>query len=48
MPATIALPAAEVELVKITLRELVLRDMLTRIRSRYDCILTDYPQARAF
>jgi chromosome partitioning protein len=43
LPATIDLAAAEVELVSMTLRELVLKDVLTKLRSRYDHILIDCP-----
>jgi chromosome partitioning protein len=43
LPATIDLAAAEVELVNMTLRELVLRDLLTKLRPRYDHILIDCP-----
>lgn len=43
LPATIDLAAAEVELVSVTLRELVLRDVLTKLRPRYDHILIDCP-----
>jgi len=43
LPATIDLAAAEVELVSMTLRELVLRDLLTKLRPRYDHILIDCP-----
>jgi chromosome partitioning protein len=43
LPATIDLAAAEVELVTMTLRELVLRDVLAKVRSRYDHILIDCP-----
>jgi chromosome partitioning protein len=43
LPATIDLAAAEVELVNMTLRELVLRDVLAKLRSRYDHILIDCP-----
>ncbi|MDP9356176.1 MAG: AAA family ATPase [Chloroflexota bacterium] len=43
LPATIDLAAAEVELVSMTLRELVLRDVLDQLRSRYDHILIDCP-----
>ena len=43
LPATIDLAAAEVELVNMTLRELVLRDMLTKLRPRYDHIIIDCP-----
>jgi len=42
-PATIDLSAAEVELVNVTLRELVLRDVLDKLRSHYDHILIDCP-----
>src|SRR3954470_5823069 len=43
LPATIDLAAAEVELVNVTLRELVLRDLLENLRARYDHILIDCP-----
>jgi len=43
LPATIDLAAAEVELVSVTLRELVLRDVLEKLRPRYDQILIDCP-----
>lgn len=43
LPSTIDLAAAEVELVNMTLRELVLRDVLTKLRPRYDHILIDCP-----
>ena len=43
LPATIDLAAAEVELVSMTLRELVLRDVLAKLRPRYDHILIDCP-----
>jgi chromosome partitioning protein len=43
LPATLDLAAAEVELVNMTLRELVLRDVLTKLRPRYDHILIDCP-----
>jgi chromosome partitioning protein len=43
LPATIDLAAAEVELVNVTLRELVLRDVLAKVRTRYDHILIDCP-----
>jgi chromosome partitioning protein len=43
LPATIDLAAAEVELVSMTLRELVLKDVLARLRPRYDHILIDCP-----
>lgn len=43
LPATLDLAAAEVELVNMTLRELVLRDVLAKLRPRYDYILIDCP-----
>lgn len=43
LPATIDLAAAEVELVNVTLRELVLKDVLARLRPLYDHILIDCP-----
>lgn len=43
LPATIDLAAAEVELVNMTLRELVLKDVLTKLRPHYDHILIDCP-----
>ncbi len=43
LPATIDLAAAEVELVSVTLRELVLRDLLAKVRPRYDHVLIDCP-----
>ena len=43
LPATIDLAAAEIELVNMTLRELVLKDLLTKLRQRYDHILIDCP-----
>lgn len=43
LPATIDLAAAEVELVNMTLRELVLKDVLAKLRPRYDHILIDCP-----
>jgi chromosome partitioning protein len=43
LPATIDLAAAEIELVSMTLRELVLKDVLTKLRPRYDHILIDCP-----
>src|SRR5665647_658671 len=43
LPATIDLAAAEIELVNMTLRELVLKDVLAKIRNRYDHILIDCP-----
>jgi chromosome partitioning protein len=41
LPATIDLAAAEIELVSVTLRELVLRDVLAKLRPHYDHILID-------
>src|SRR6266536_380907 len=43
LPATLDLAAAEVELVNMTLRELVLKDVLSKIQHRYDHILIDCP-----
>jgi chromosome partitioning protein len=43
LPATIDLAAAEIELVNMTLRELVLKDLLSKLRPRYDHILIDCP-----
>lgn len=43
LPATIDLAAAEIELVNMTLRELVLKDLLTKLRPHYDHILIDCP-----
>jgi chromosome partitioning protein len=43
LPATIDLAAAEIELVNMTLRELVLKDLLAKLRPRYDHILIDCP-----
>ena len=43
IPATIDLAAAEIELVNMTLRELVLKDVVTKLRPRYDHILIDCP-----
>jgi chromosome partitioning protein len=43
LPATIDLAAAEVELINATLRELVLKDVLAKLRPRYDHILVDCP-----
>ncbi len=43
LPATIDLAAAEIELVNVTLRELVLKDVLAKLRSHYDHILIDCP-----
>ena len=43
LPATIDLAAAEVELVNMTLRELVLRDVVEKLRPRYEHILIDCP-----
>ena len=43
LPATIDLAAAEIELVNLTLRELVLKDVLAKLRDRYDHVLIDCP-----
>lgn len=43
LPATLDLAAAEVELVNVTLRELVLKDLLAKLLPRYDHILIDCP-----
>jgi chromosome partitioning protein len=43
LPATIDLAAAEVELVTADLRELVLRDVIDKVRTHYDYILIDCP-----
>ncbi len=43
LPATIDLAAAEIELVTMTLRELVLRDVLAKLKDSYDHILIDCP-----
>jgi len=43
IPATIDLAAAEIELVNMTLRELVLKDVIAKLRPRYDHILIDCP-----
>lgn len=43
LPATIDLAAAEVELINITLRELVLKDVLSKLTDLYDYILIDCP-----
>jgi chromosome partitioning protein len=43
LPATIDLAAAEIELVSMTLRELVLRDVIEKLRPSYDHILIDCP-----
>lgn len=43
LPATIDLAAAEIELVNMTLRELVLRDIVDKLRPKYDHILIDCP-----
>lgn len=43
LPATLDLAAAEVELVNVTLRELVLKDLLAKLAGRYDHILIDCP-----
>jgi len=43
LPATIDLAAAEIELVNMTLRELILKGVIDRLRPRYDHILIDCP-----
>ena len=43
LPATIDLAAAEIELVNMTLRELIVKDLLAKLRPRYDHILIDCP-----
>jgi chromosome partitioning protein len=43
LPSTLDLAAAEVELVNMTLRELVLKDVLAKLQPRYDHILIDCP-----
>jgi len=43
LPSTLDLAAAEVELVNVTLRELVLKDVLAKLTPRYDHILIDCP-----
>ena len=43
LPSTIDLAAAEIELVNVTLRELVLKDALVKVRPDYDHILIDCP-----
>ena len=43
LPATIDLSAAEVELVSVMQRELVLRDVLDQLKDRYEHILIDCP-----
>jgi chromosome partitioning protein len=43
LPSTIDLAAAEVELMSVTLRELVLKDVLAKLQTRYDHILIDCP-----
>lgn len=43
LPATLDLAAAEIELVSMISRELVLKDVLTKLRPRYDHILLDCP-----
>jgi chromosome partitioning protein len=43
LPATIDLAAAEIELVNMTLRELVFKDVLAKLRPHYDHILVDCP-----
>ena len=45
LPATIDLAVAEVELVNMMQRELVLRDLLTKLRPGYDHILIDCPSS---
>ena len=43
LPATLDLAAAEIELVSMISRELVLKDVLAKLRPRYDHILLDCP-----
>jgi chromosome partitioning protein len=43
LPATLDLAAAEIELVSMISRELVLKDVLIKLRPRYDHILIDCP-----
>jgi chromosome partitioning protein len=43
LPANIDLAGAEIELVNMTLREVVLKDVLAKLRSRYDYVLIDCP-----
>jgi len=43
LPATIDLAAAEIELVNMTLRELILKELLAKLRPHYDHILIDCP-----
>lgn len=43
LPATIDLAAAEVELVNVTLREMILKDVLAKVSEDYDHILIDCP-----
>src|SRR5215218_5072983 len=43
LPATIDLAAAEIELVNVTLRELVLKEVLAQLKGDYDHILIDCP-----
>jgi chromosome partitioning protein len=43
LPATIDLAAAEIELVNMTLRELILKEVVAKLRPRYDHILIDCP-----
>lgn len=45
LPATIDLAVAEVELVNMMQRELVLRDLLNKLRPRYDHIVIDCPSS---
>ena len=43
LPATIDLSAAEIELINMLQRELVLKDVLDKVRDQYDHILIDCP-----
>ncbi len=43
LPATLDLAAAEIELVNMTLRELILKDVLANLAADYDHILIDCP-----
>jgi chromosome partitioning protein len=45
LPATIDLAVAEMELVNMMQRELVLRDLLNKLRPRYDHIVIDCPSS---